>query len=73
MNKYPVLEQYMDHWAIDDFIRSYLKCKRVALKKEKLEKLVVELEKSKKTAEAAEDEARKAATVIGPPCHSRRG
>lgn len=69
LNKYPVLEQYTDNWPIDDFIRSYLKCKRVTLKREKLEKLVVELEKSKQITEV---EVRKVGAAVGPPRHSRR-
>ncbi|KAJ3765838.1 hypothetical protein FB446DRAFT_709137 [Lentinula raphanica] len=47
IKKYPILEEYKDLWVIDDFIRCHLKVRKAALRTEKLEKIVADLEKEK--------------------------
>jgi DNA mismatch repair ATPase MutL len=52
MNKYPVFEEYEDHWPINDFVRNHLKTRKAAIKNEKLEKMAAEMEKQKATEDA---------------------
>ncbi|KAF9072146.1 hypothetical protein BDP27DRAFT_1418288 [Rhodocollybia butyracea] len=48
ISKYPLLDEYRDHWVLNDFIKNRLKVCKAALHKEELEKVAAEAQKKGK-------------------------